>query len=98
MRILFKNYIITSSYGFNVFDVAKAQEVKEGKTKGQIVEINEAYGVTLQRAFAIILDGVVETELKDVEVTLREYLIQYDECNESLKKEIQGFEASLKKS
>tara|TARA_R110000744_G_scaffold19900_5_gene52306 strand:+ start:512 stop:808 length:297 start_codon:yes stop_codon:yes gene_type:complete len=98
MRVLFKNFIITSSYGFNVFDVAKAQEVKDGKTKGQIQEINVAYGVTLKRAFAIILDGVVEADLKDVELTLREYLIQYDECNESLKKEIQRFEASLNKS
>ena len=95
MRILFKNYIITSSFGIGLYDISKSYVSQEGKSKGETVEKNEAYGITLKRVFAIILDGVVEAELKDVEVTFREYFKIYEECNESLKKEIQRFEASF---
>lgn len=95
MRVVFKNYIITQSFGIGLYDISRSRKALEGKNKGQIVEKNEAYGVTLKRAFAVILDGVIEAELKDVETTLEKYLQKHDECIESLKKEIQGFEVAL---
>ena len=98
MKIRFRNFIISNSFGINKYDLFKVNIVKkQGKNFGSEQESPEAYGITLERVFRIILDKTVEEELSEVERDLHEYIETYNECNNKLLKEIQGLEAFLNK-
>ena len=98
MKIRFRDYVITHSYGINKYDLLKVNIVqKKGKNFGDEQEVPEAYGVTLERVFRIILDDTIELELGDIETDFKGYFETYKECNNKLLKEIQGLEASLNK-
>jgi len=92
MKIRFRDYVITHSYGINKYDLLKVNVVqKKGKN------FPEAYGVTLERVFRIILDNTIGEELSDLETDFKGYFETYNDCNNKLLKEIQGLEASLNK-
>lgn len=95
MTIKIKNYEITPSIGINLFDISKIDTFKNGKLKGERREIVEAYGVKLERCFRIILDGLVEDELKDSTINLEKYLEIYQNINKELLKEVQQLGALL---
>ena len=95
MRIEFKDYIITHSLGINKFDLSKKVIVKNGKRKGEVDERPEAYGITLERVFRIILDQELEADLEGQAITFKEYLDSYDRVNKEVLKEAQRIEVSL---
>jgi hypothetical protein len=97
MRILFNDFVITDSLGINKFDVSRIATIQKGKTKGQKIERNLAYGITLERVFRIILDETVEDKVKDLEITFEKYFKIYQESNEEIKIEAQRIEATLLK-
>ena len=98
MKIRFRDYVITHSYGINKYDLLKINVIqKKGKNLGTEQEVAEAYGVTLERVFRIILDNTIEEGLSCVETDFKGYFETYNDCNNKLLKEIQGLEASLNK-
>lgn len=95
MKIEYKEFVITHSFGSNKYDLARTSTVKEGVNKGHKSERPEAYGITLEKCFRIILDKTVEVELKETTITFDKYFETYQKVNEGIKKEVQRLEVSL---
>lgn len=97
MKITFKNFIITPSIGLHKFDLSKIAIIQKGKKEGQEIERSLAYGITLRRAFVIILDELTVEEHDEAYVTFEEYLKTYERIGNDLKQEVQRIEVSLSK-
>ena len=80
MRIEIENFIIVKAdAGINKFDISRKVTIKVGKRAGEIVERNEAYGVTFKRALEIIIHETVFE--KEGAVCCDKYLNRYEEIS-----------------
>ena len=96
MRIQYKTYIITPCPNALIkFDLSKVVKIKEGKNKGNEVERNLAYELSLERVFKLILNDIVEENFEEATIDFKEYLSVYSKENEELQKFISRLEASM---
>ena len=79
-------YRIKKSNGINKFDLYKTHEAKTGKNKGLSVEVDEAYGVSLERCFQIMAHD--KTFSSSANLDLEMYLDRYNEITNKLIKEV----------
>jgi hypothetical protein len=89
MRIEIYGFIIkVSENGVNKYDVYSKRVSNGDKTKGQIVESPEAFGVHLQRAIQIVAQRTTDEALDTV--TLDEFIEDYGKIVDKILKTIQG--------